>query len=80
MSKTQSLVSSNPLFASLDELTLRAVLDAGLSRKYPKGSLIALADELWPYLFLVIEGRVSAIKDQRDQRIERGAQPADLNV
>lgn len=68
MSKTQSLVSSNPLFASLDELTLRAALDAGLSRKYPKGSLIALADELWPYLFLVIEGRVSAIKESSEGR------------
>lgn len=67
MSEILSL-ASHPVFASLSEQEQEAVYAAGFPRKYRKGSYIAMAGEIWPYLFLVIRGKVSAVKVSSEGR------------
>jgi CRP-like cAMP-binding protein len=67
-SQIYPLVSGNPLFAALDETTLASILAAGNLREYRRGSFITLTGDVWPYLFLVVAGRVSAFKESREGR------------
>jgi CRP/FNR family transcriptional regulator, cyclic AMP receptor protein len=68
VSKILSIVSKNPVFASVSKEEIEAILATGLTRAYPAGSLITIAGEVWPYLFLVVEGKISALKESREGR------------
>ncbi len=63
-----ALASKNPVFAPLGERELRAILAESLLRRYEKGSLIVLAGDIWPYLFLVVEGQIAALKESSEGR------------
>ena len=67
-SKLYSIASSNPIFASLEQPTLEAILAAGSLREYQSGSFVTLAGDVWPYLFLVVSGKVSAFKESSEGR------------
>jgi CRP/FNR family transcriptional regulator len=62
------LVSKNPVFASLSYSELNAILAEGVLRRYEKGSMIVLAGDTWPYLFLVVQGQISALKESSEGR------------
>lgn len=68
MSRVLSILSRHPVFESLSPEQLEAVLAAGFSCKYAKSTLVALAGEAWPYLFLVLEGRIQAFKESSEGR------------
>lgn len=67
-SKIVTQASSNPVFAALVEADLHAILAEGLPRKHPKGSTIVLAGDVWPYIFLVVAGRINARKVSSEGR------------
>lgn len=62
------LASKNPVFAPLNDSELNAILAEGMLRRYEKGSMIALAGDTWPYLFLVVQGQVAALKESSEGR------------
>ena len=68
MTNIPLFISSHPLFASLSEEDLKIMYQSGFSRQYPKGGIITLAGDIWPYLFLVLEGTVTALKESSEGR------------
>lgn len=68
MTKIHSLITQNPVFAWLPDSDLTAVIAAGGIRKYPKGSLITAAGDIWPYLFILIAGQLNALKESIEGR------------
>lgn len=68
VSKVASLAAANSVFGSLSPAEIEAVLTLGFMRAYPKGSLIVLEGETWPYLFLIVDGKISAFKESSEGR------------
>jgi CRP/FNR family transcriptional regulator len=49
-------LSENPLFSE-------QMMDLGITREYPKGQWVSHYGSSWPYLFLVEEGQITALKE-----------------
>lgn len=62
------LLSQNRVFGHLTERQVAQVVDRGLVRRYRKGEFITLSGDVWPYLFMVGEGTVQAIKESSEGR------------
>lgn len=63
------LLKTNPFFRSLPEKTLDQVSRIAISKSYPAGQVIAHQGEVWPYLFLVQEGEIHAVKESAEGRV-----------
>jgi CRP/FNR family cyclic AMP-dependent transcriptional regulator len=63
-----SLVQSNPIFAGLVGSECSSVAGQAIERKFPKGQIIVLRGDIWPYLFLIAEGEVDAVKESGEGR------------
>ncbi|MBI4732841.1 MAG: Crp/Fnr family transcriptional regulator [Chloroflexi bacterium] len=61
-------MSQNSVFASLDENARRALSQMAISRKFVKGDCIAHHGDIWPYLLLITEGEVNALKESSEGR------------
>ena len=68
METLKTLLHANPIFASLPPAELTALAQAASSRTYEKGETVILYGEVWPYLFLVGEGSVNAVKESGEGR------------
>jgi CRP-like cAMP-binding protein len=68
MESFASLVKANHHFSMLDEKQLSSVLACVNHRRLRGGEFVATYGEIWPYLFLVIEGTVDAIKESPEGR------------
>jgi len=64
----ESLFRQNPVFRSLTERERTVLLQQGIKRAYQKGEYLANAGEPWPYLFLLVGGSVSAVKESFEGR------------
>jgi CRP-like cAMP-binding protein len=62
------LLSENPVFARLEESERLRLAEQASPRTYQKGEAIALYGDLWPYLLLILEGEVDAIKESAEGR------------
>ncbi len=62
------LLESNPVFACLDESEMNNVLARGVDRQYQLGQYLAHAGDLWPYLFILLKGTISAVKESAEGR------------
>ncbi|MDD2695499.1 MAG: Crp/Fnr family transcriptional regulator [Anaerolineales bacterium] len=62
------LIDRNPVFSHLGEREQAALLRSATSRSYRRGEFIAHYGEIWPYLFLVARGAISAVKLSLDGR------------
>ena len=58
----------NSLFGCLDPGVLRDLVNNSIHRKYEEGEWIVRQGDVWPYLFLVGTGKVTAIKDSFEGR------------
>jgi CRP-like cAMP-binding protein len=58
----------SPIFSHLDAEAMDMLLQAGTTRTYEKGSRIVHYGDIWPYLFFVAEGRVTAVKESEEGR------------
>jgi CRP-like cAMP-binding protein len=62
------LLSKIPVFAALESQELDRLVKIAVMRRLPKGSKLALQGEVWPYLFLVAEGELEAVKGSLEGR------------
>ena len=56
-------LSENPLFSVMDPGEVQQMMDLGITREYPKGQWVSHYGSSWPYLFLVEEGQITALKE-----------------
>jgi CRP/FNR family transcriptional regulator len=56
-------LSENPLFSAMNPGELQQMLDLGITRDYPKDQWVSHYASSWPYLFLVEEGQITALKE-----------------
>jgi CRP/FNR family cyclic AMP-dependent transcriptional regulator len=68
MNLLPELLSKNPVFSHLKQTELSALTQQAVLREYPKGEWIAHYGTLWPYLFVVVKGRVTAVKESEEGR------------
>jgi CRP-like cAMP-binding protein len=68
MKNLLSLLSGNQVFSYLNDAQRARVAKSSQIRRYRKGETIALLGEVWPYFFLVGEGRVHAVKESSEGR------------
>jgi len=63
-----SLINQNSVFSVLSESQKEIVKQSAIPQKYPKGALICMEGDKWPYLFLVVDGRINALKNSVEGR------------
>ena len=68
MNPPSELLKQNIIFAHLGNSDQHALTTTALSRGYKRGEWIAHYGELWPYLFLVESGKVTAVKESAEGR------------
>ncbi len=66
--QVMELFRSNPVFGCLDEHELERFVLCGLAREYRQGEYLTHAGDLWPRLFFLRKGSVSAIKESAEGR------------
>lgn len=68
MSKPELMLDNHPVFASLVQKDRNFLIKLGNSRKFQKGEFIVQQGDIWPTLFMVLEGRVVAQKNSQEGR------------
>ena len=68
MDKFSELIINNPLFSELGSQQLEMLVQLSFIKVYPEGQWITHYGSDWPYLFLVEEGRVTALKESPEGR------------
>lgn len=68
MKPLEAWLRADPVFASLGERGRRALVRQSTARELEEGEVLALQGDLWPYLFLVGEGQIDAVKASREGR------------
>jgi CRP-like cAMP-binding protein len=66
--ETKEQIRRNTVFNCMTDPELDVMLDQALMRQYHKGQYLAHAGDIWPYLFFLIKGSVSAIKESLEGR------------
>lgn len=62
------LIRSNPVFSCLSQAELDKLLSQGTRRQYHSGQYLTHAGNVWPYLFILLSGSISAIKESLEGR------------
>jgi CRP-like cAMP-binding protein len=65
----RDLIARLPLFASLPEEKLDAVAQAAAVRTYGAREIIVHMGDVWPHLFVVVDGEIGAIKESARGRV-----------
>jgi CRP-like cAMP-binding protein len=66
--QTRELVLRSPVFNCLPAGVLDQLLNQAQHHHYRKGQYLAHAGDIWPYLFILLEGSVSAVKESLEGR------------
>jgi len=64
----EELLEHSPIFGQLDEGGRKSLADVAISRRYQQDEWILHYGDVWPYLFVVGEGAVTALKESRQGR------------
>jgi CRP/FNR family cyclic AMP-dependent transcriptional regulator len=73
MKNLSDLLAKNPVFGSIAQPDLKQVVQMASSRSYRKGEKVILLGDFWPYIFLVGEGLIEAVKESSEGRSLRVA-------
>jgi CRP/FNR family transcriptional regulator len=57
-----------PLFESLTPIERKQLASLALTRRYSPGETIVLSEDVWPYLFWIRSGKVTAVKESYEGR------------
>jgi CRP/FNR family transcriptional regulator len=68
MTDLATLLKKNPVFSFLTEGDLDLMARQATTRQYAKNGTVILYGEVWPYLFLVGQGSVDAVKESGEGR------------
>ena len=63
------LLGQNVIFSHLQVAALKFLVRESISRNYKNGERIAHYGDIWPYIFLVGKGKVTAVKESAEGRI-----------
>ena len=64
-------LKKNPVFASFSVPDLEEVARLSIARSYSKGEKLTLYGDVWPYLFLIENGEIEAMKESGEGRVLR---------
>jgi CRP/FNR family transcriptional regulator len=62
------LLSDHPLFNDLPDAALDDLEHCAVKKSYAAGKIIVHQADVWPYLFLVLEGEIKAVKQSLEGR------------
>ncbi|MFZ5821456.1 MAG: Crp/Fnr family transcriptional regulator [Chloroflexota bacterium] len=68
MPDIESLLSGHTIFSSLDKAQQAIFQREAILRSYQKGAFIVQYGDVWPYLFVIVKGRVTAAKESGEGR------------
>jgi CRP/FNR family transcriptional regulator len=68
MDTLAEILRDHPVFASLDDATRNILEKQAIPRDLQKGESLAVQGDIWPYLFLVVDGKVDAVKVSSEGR------------
>ncbi len=68
MENLDRLLAHHQIFAHLSDAQREQAVRHSIARRYAKDAIIAWQGEVWPYLFMVGEGKVSAVKESSEGR------------
>jgi CRP/FNR family transcriptional regulator len=63
MDERRVLILDNPLFSRLDQNTISDLAQGAVLRKFSAQEIIVHQEQVWPYLFLIAEGKIHAVKE-----------------
>src|SRR4030042_7040057 len=66
--ETIDLLKHSPVFGCLAERELDTLLQDAVLRHYHRGQYPAHAGDIWPFLFILLKGTVSAVKESPEGR------------
>ncbi len=80
MNDLLKMLKQNPIFAQLSEAQRSDVVRCGKARRYERGELIALYDDIYPYILIVATGKVDGVMESREGRrlVMIAFQPGDV--
>jgi CRP/FNR family transcriptional regulator len=64
----KNLIAGNALFSTLDAHQLKKLEELSISRSYPRDQWITHYGSDWPFLFLIEQGQVTALKESAEGR------------
>jgi CRP/FNR family transcriptional regulator len=65
----REVISNHPVFAELDQNTLRDVINSGVHKSLDMDETLVGQGECWSCLFLVIDGEIHALKESQEGRV-----------
>jgi CRP/FNR family transcriptional regulator len=65
---TKNSLLHNPIFSCMTACQQDALLECALVRQYHKGQYLAHSGDLWPFIFSLLKGSVSAVKESLEGR------------
>lgn len=68
MATIEKLLNSNPIFDKLPPAKRSKLANAAVRRRFLKGEVFSLYGDVWPYLFIIEKGEVSAYKQSMEGR------------
>ena len=61
-------LASHPIFSCLDRSDIDALVRIASPRRFQEGEYLTYNGDIWPYLFLVVSGAISAVKESSEGR------------
>ncbi len=68
MTEELSFLRNVPIFADLEDADLKKIAKLGVRKKYKKGSIVVLEEELGAALFVIVSGKVKVVRMDEDGR------------
>jgi CRP/FNR family cyclic AMP-dependent transcriptional regulator len=68
MTEELSFLRNVPIFTDLEEADLKKIAKLGIRKKYKRGSIIVLEEELGAALFVIVSGKVKVVRMDEDGR------------
>jgi CRP-like cAMP-binding protein len=74
------MISSSPMFQPLPQETLEELSQSAVKKTYQTGEIIVHQEDVWPYLFLLAQGKIDAVKESAGGRsfIATTLEPGDI--
>lgn len=69
MNQFTEVITNHPVFSSLDQRDLAVVMTSAMKRTLDEGEFLVHQDVTWPYLFIVAEGEIHAVKESQEGRV-----------
>jgi len=68
MNSLENILDSNSLFAGFSSMELTDLAGNAIHKEYQDQEILVYQEDVWPYLFLIIEGNINAVKESAEGR------------